>query len=470
MCLGDKTGAVNEIRNIEKIELHSSFAYWMEIELLGRQRRYKKQADLFQKYSHYEWASLACLQSLDHSGVNTFPLRKVFSNNTNLEKLSPLAELLKIKLDILDGDVINACTALDRGLKQTSKYTALYAYYRLSLLFVQDNFLESLTAGDISASNYQIDKVITDHWFYLALSLPQAWSSTPQRINHLINLAPADKRFVGVVASYALIYHWIMGEYQFAYQWVTKAPDFHTLPESKRDVNQQTYFLYVLRLCAFWQNNQILYDCKAFNYLEVLGESHSLSPCNSCFTWRGRTVQAKTNFVMGIKMWHFLTKETNFWRYSFEERLSVIKPGSSLLITIGEIDCRPNEGIWVAAKKLKKPVDHIVSETVDGYLAALEVLLKSKQFVEITIQGVPAPAYPLIGARDPGDKDGFLKMIKHVNQFLKEGALKRNWFFLDVYAATVNEEGTSNRLWHIDGHHLKPSFYQTADSWFVMPI
>ena len=168
---------------------------------------------------------------------------------------------------------------------------------------------------------------------------------------------------------------------------------------------------------------------------------------------------------MGCKMFHLASQYRTVYQEAVEAHLASITPGNNLMFAIGEIDCRPEEGIWPAAKKSGKDVQELVQETVDGYLAFIREALAQYPFNSITIQGVPAPGYQLTEKRDPGDVPGFLQMIKAVNDRLKAGSLAQGWKFLDVYAATVNESGTGNGLWHLDGWHLKPTFYQQADRW-----
>jgi hypothetical protein len=140
------------------------------------------------------------------------------------------------------------------------------------------------------------------------------------------------------------------------------------------------------------------------------------------------------------------------------------------MFTIGEIDTRPDEGIWQVHLKKEKPVDEIINDTVGGYIEFLYENLKDKDLSSITIQGIPAPAYELTGDKDPKDEKGFLEMIKKVNDKLKELTLQKDWNFLDVYSATVGEDGKSNKKWHIDGYHLSPVFYPSeADKWLVKP-
>jgi len=137
------------------------------------------------------------------------------------------------------------------------------------------------------------------------------------------------------------------------------------------------------------------------------------------------------------------------------------------MFTIGEIDTRPDEGIWQVHLKKEKNLDEIIDNTVGGYIDFLYENLKDKQLSSITIQGIPAPAYPLKDDKDPKDEVGFLAMIKQVNEKLKELTIQKGWNFLDVYNATVGEDGKSNKKWHIDGYHLQPIFYTEAEKWLV---
>lgn len=60
-------------------------------------------------------------------------------------------------------------------------------------------------------------------------------------------------------------------------------------------------------------------------------------------------------------------------------------------------------------------------------------------------------------------------MIRKVNTKLQELTLSHGWNFLDVYSATLGDDGKSNNKYHIDTIHLKPSFYQEADKWLIKP-
>jgi len=144
--------------------------------------------------------------------------------------------------------------------------------------------------------------------------------------------------------------------------------------------------------------------------------------------------------------------------------LSDLPANSSILFTIGEIDCRLDEGIWSTAKKQAADYQTLIEKTVTGYLDWLEETLK-KTSQPIIIQGIPAPNYHKELEMSDENVFEFLAMINEVNQQLKYYTLQKGWQFLDVYAATVAENGKSHGQWHLDSHHLKPAFYRQAQNW-----
>jgi hypothetical protein len=170
---------------------------------------------------------------------------------------------------------------------------------------------------------------------------------------------------------------------------------------------------------------------------------------------------------MGVKMYHLSEPSSSYHSTLLLEHFKFIKPNTDIMFTIGEIDTRPDEGIWQVHLKKEKNLEEIIDNTVGGYIGFLHENLKDKNLSSVTIQGIPAPNYALDGDKDPKDKEGFLNMIKQVNEKLKNLTLEKGWNFLDVYSATLGEDGKSNKKWHIDGYHLQPLFYTEADKWLV---
>jgi len=225
--------------------------------------------------------------------------------------------------------------------------------------------------------------------------------------------------------------------------WINRACDFGvyepvSLEENIRTKNYLMYFGYLTKLMDFYKQNRALFnDGKRHIPIYVFGDSHSLAFSNLIM---GKCV-GKTELIMGMKMWHFSSHDNHFFRACLKARLSKLPLHSHLLFTFGEIDCRPDEGIWIACQNGKGSLSELIFSTVTNYISWLKDHLASSVPASLTIQGVPAPTYQNPGA-------DFIDMVKNVNSLLQEQALNNGWRFLDVYDAP-----------HIDDHHILPSFY-----------
>jgi predicted enzyme involved in methoxymalonyl-ACP biosynthesis len=179
-------------------------------------------------------------------------------------------------------------------------------------------------------------------------------------------------------------------------------------------------------------------------------------------------VQASANFVFGVKMHHLAQENNNVYRSCMDQHISRLGTGSNCLFTIGEIDCRPDEGIWNAVKRHKKNMEEVIHATVSGYINYIKNRLITKEVKWVIIQGVPAPGYSLHSKILLEEEKMFLKMIKCVNEKLQLESTQAGFAFFDVYAATVGQNGFGNKIWHIDEYHLKPTIYDNLDKWLIL--
>lgn len=234
----------------------------------------------------------------------------------------------------------------------------------------------------------------------------------------------------------------------------------------------KVYWIYIRRLIQWRAENQDKFGVGTqHGLLHVVGESHALSANYALVDWHdGRKLRCVSHWVPGCKQWHLANEQANRYKSALACILAQIPPGSDLMLCIGEIDARPEEGIWKTALKTGESVEVLTQRTVEGYLKFIDKLVAAKAGINsITLQGVPAPGYPLEGRRDPGDKAGFLRMVHEFNQLLMAGAHARGWYFLDVYAATATVDGVGNERWHLDQTHLQPGFYGEAEKWLQIP-
>ncbi len=228
------------------------------------------------------------------------------------------------------------------------------------------------------------------------------------------------------------------------------------------------YNVYLSRMYAHYIND-IRSAIDNTEKLIVIGDSHALSVVGVVFDFLGKKRCAHSRLIAGIKMWHVGQAQKNEHRACLAEQFTDLPTGEDLLICIGEIDCRPDEGIWVARRKRGGALNDFVANTVAVYLRVLAELVPVCRPASVTIQGIPAPAYLASVNHSFEEVTEFLSMIAAVNRFLEDGALANGWNFLDVYAATRGEDGVSHRHWHLDGSHLKPGFYRCAEQWLKRP-
>ena len=458
-------GAVDKINILRKNKpknLPSWIANWIDIEILGRSLKEEEQIKLVRKISKDkiqldDYIKVAFLKSLEHSKVDITYLAQWIKDINLIHANDVLSQALCYRANILD------CTTIKDDANPVLLVRKARYYKKERLI---KNAL--LVYDELSKSSLINLKNMID-WLTISLSIPQGQEYFIQRINHAMQSTPNTITIRGTIASYAFIFFWINAKYIQAYNTVKDFQEYKNLPKDELIKMPQIFFSYMPYLCTHWQNNRSIYDNKLPNYKELnaFGESHSLSLSNINFTMNADNFHANSNFIMGIKMYHLSNPTSSYHAACLLEHFKFIKPNSDIMFTIGEIDTRPDEGIWQVHLKKEKAVDEIISDTVGGYIEFLYENLKDKNLSSVTIQGIPAPAYALEGDKDPKDKEGFLNMIKQVNEKLKELTLEKGWNFLDVYAATVGEDGKSNKKWHIDGYHLQPIFYTEADKWLV---
>ena len=462
MCLGDKQKMKWYLSKIPKNSPKWMRSY-LDIEYFGRSLQFEKQMKLVRKLTPanqypQDYIKVALLQSLEHDQADISYLQRYIQEIKLTQDTDPLSMALCLRAGMIDIDTID------------SKVSPLLLARKANYLLRTKKVLDSLKSYDALANTKFLDINTINQWLAVAISLPQAKEYFLQRADFALSLVPNSLFVQGTVSSYALIFSYLQGDYKTAYNIVQKYHNYKELPKTKFTKNAQIFFNYILNLCVFWQHNRSLYIKASDNLkLSVFGESHSLSLSNINFKLNYNNFNANSNFIMGIKMYHLANTDSSYHANCLKEHIKFIQPNSNLLFTIGEIDARPDEGIWQVHLEKGKDVDTIINDTVNGYIDFLADNLKDK-LLSVTIQGIPAPNYALEGDKDPKDEKGFLSMIKIVNDKLKELTLEKGWYFLDVYSATLGDEGKSNKKWHIDGYHLSPLFYvEEADKWLVKP-
>jgi hypothetical protein len=308
-----------------------------------------------------------------------------------------------------------------------------------------------------------------DNWMEIVAATECAPLKAVQEAARQVKLTFAER---AVLDSYLFVDHWCRSDLQGQEELLIRYRDF-LLNDSgtKKIVIAKAHFKLCTRLIAYRAQHSEEYAGKAENTLVMLGDSHALVPVGKFILWGGRNVNVQAMPIRGIKMFHLGNgKEQRKWRVYFEEKVRRIPPKSDVILSIGEIDCRPNEGIFDVAFKSGngESLDAILKATVsDFFNYAHDVLDEAgKALASVTLMGVPFPTYD-IKKRLPNTstEEGFLHFISVVNEMMRSEALNVGWDFLDVYSATRNISNDQRRELYIDSIHLSPRFYNQAEQW-----
>ncbi len=182
-----------------------------------------------------------------------------------------------------------------------------------------------------------------------------------------------------------------------------------------------------------------------------IGDSHCFSYAHKLIKINGIDYNIVPRITFGGKAFHFSIKKMNAFKAITKANFNSLPDASIVFLSFGEIDCRPNEGFISTAKKHKKQIEDLVSDTVRGYVDWFAEQNQSKNH-SLFFFNVPAPIYNEKFSKEVNVK--VIRTIKLFNNLLHKNVLDNDFNVIDVYKFTAGKEGVSNSLFHIDDYHL----------------
>ena len=182
-----------------------------------------------------------------------------------------------------------------------------------------------------------------------------------------------------------------------------------------------------------------------------LGESHCLSYAHRHISIRGIDYTIVPRITFGGKAYHFSRTKDDGIKAITKVNFDSLPDGSKVFLSFGEIDCRPNEGFISAASKLNRPIESIISNTVDGYVSWFAEQNQNKNH-SLFFFNVPAPVYDKRCTAEVNEEVKTTVVL--FNNLLNKSILNHDFKIIDVYKFTVGHDGFSNGSFHIDNRHL----------------
>lgn len=258
-------------------------------------------------------------------------------------------------------------------------------------------------------------------------------------------------------AVYLAILHYLDGNFEQCRSNLLASQPIMAKADPKHK-NARSYWSYLDKLLS-WQQRSIQKSnqTQSIKTLYVIGESHSLSAHGAVVSYNGQEMRCAAKWISGCKQWHLGNSEANKYKYKFEAVMARLPRESVILLSIGEIDCRHDEGIIKVWEKYpNKALAEIMQSTVDAYLNYVAAI-GAHYGHKIIVGGVPATNIPL-DSLGQSTAEQLIHLIRIFNTALKSQALAAGMDFLDVYALTDRGDGIASGEWHIDGDiHLQPS-------------
>lgn len=224
--------------------------------------------------------------------------------------------------------------------------------------------------------------------------------------------------------------------------------------------HSRIYFEYLERLLRWWHQQPPQEQPGTEERLHVIGESHALS-VHGIEVHLDRPLRCVSHWIEGCKQWYLGRPEANRFKCQFENIMVQIPRGSQVMLTIGEIDCRHDEGLLLTWKKdTSQSMEQLIAATVDPYVLYVGRVAKKANH-RLLIAGVPASNFPR-EAISLTDQPLLANLIRLFNQQIKISAARHGHHFIDVRSMTAGSDGYSNGVWHLDEHHLRPDAWQAA--------
>ena len=200
------------------------------------------------------------------------------------------------------------------------------------------------------------------------------------------------------------------------------------------------------------------------NLVYHLGESHCLSYSNQNIKINGRDHKVLPMITFGGKAFHFSQNRKNEFKAITMANLQAIPVKSEVFISFGEIDCRLNEGFLLAAEKQKKSLQDLITDTVTGYLKWFSDQNESSGH-NLNIFNVPAPLFDEELSREVNLK--VAEVVSIFNKTLSDNIDFYGFKLIDTFCFTSNENGFSNKIFHIDKRHLNSKAIKEIEKQFT---
>lgn len=276
-----------------------------------------------------------------------------------------------------------------------------------------------------------------------------------------LNLAAQPPFKQATVAVGLMITHWLRGEaaacadakngLEMVLPVLAKHPD---LADETDKTNFKVMFAF---LNMFKALSATLPPARVPNMplIYAVGDSHTLPMHGQKISINNTEYQVQSQLITGCKAWDIISPTPNECKGGLRYWLQKVPAGAPVIISIGEIDLRPDYGIWPYAKsKNISPTQH-AQITAAGFITALAGMNAHNADMYLTIPAAPTPK-SMLDIPQP-EHAAFIEMYKTFCETIRTHAPQKQIKIIDIYTYTANPHGMAkDENLYLDGRHLKP--------------
>jgi tetratricopeptide (TPR) repeat protein len=383
-------------------------------------------------------------------------------NNSNADAHYNIATALQIK-----GNLAGALEFYKNAIRLNPQYSK--AYHNLGSMLIKQGYVQEGVEYYRAAIANDDKFLLTDVYVNFSNMIfytdgVAAWRDTVASYLKSVNFPAGEKG--GMYTSLATAC-WIMGDVDKCIGYLDIAKKLLMQNFDYPNFKQSIIFHDFIRSLVLWYRDNPENNVESDNTLYFIGDSHSVTCANKTITLGSELYKCSSRLIKGCKMWHLVSDENNEFKLAFDREINSLPENSTIVFTLGEIDCRHDSGLFLRYRKYGTDLYNETNILLDKYFLKIMTLVKDKRVTPL-IWGVPAPHDSLFkSAVHHLQQKEFINFILYFNQQLSLRAKTHNLQFIDNYKLTANDIKQSDKSTHLDDIHLKPSVFVRAiqDLW-----
>lgn len=267
---------------------------------------------------------------------------------------------------------------------------------------------------------------------------------------------------VGIQVSLAVV-NWIFGYEKMYLDNLQKTETILNSVAKKSKIDDVDFaYNLMLQVLVKWYKENPETHIETKNILYCLGDSHSITCSNKNITIGDTIYDCKTKFILGCKIWHITNDKKNHYKFAFQREISSLNKGSKIVLCLGEIDCRYDQGLFYRYRKYGTDLKMETNLLLDSYLEKIIIPIQSEGLFPL-LWGIPAPREEAFeNYIDKEHEKKFIDFIADFNEQMLLRAQKHSIPFVDNYSLSDKGNGTSDVKTHLDFYHLNPDVFRMA--------